>query len=722
MKERPEPEPLPRVRTGDPTGAVRVLLWALLVAACFVVVQNGILPALGTTRGDFANYYTASRLVAEGVSLEPAYRDFSWFQKQMDRYGIENQVGGFIPHPPPTALVFLPLVPLDAHTAKGVWTYANILLIIFNIALLARTSRLHWLPCSVLFFATGYGLLNNLVQGQLYLLLQTSILLAVYFFQQGKPLAAGLCLGSLSPVKYIGVLFVSYFVWKKHWKVVLAAAGAISVLVMSSVLLDMASFQEYVSQVLPRHLKGEIQDPYAVNFQSWNSLFRRLFLFEPTLNPNPALVSPPLYFLSKNLVHWILAGVAIFVAAHLRFPVKEQQLLFYMGWIPLVVLLISPAGATYHFLLLTITAVYFGRILLDLGRVYEAWGLGILFGVINLPHYMELRTYASGWQAPLGYSRLWFLLIFFGVAIYLFRRFVTMPRRTVLWYVVVCLFLAGLNTLYDSVPFGSTPRDLARRLTIPGSEFQPHLSLILQDPDLGGQQVVFSYCALLEDDYEIFSAEGRPWFSQGSRNYYGPDLASDDQSLLVETVENGRDEIWLSRGVGQPPAFLIEGRSPGWHPDGNGLVFEREGELYVFDLQAGTETSLECPGRCYDPSFSPEGDSVLYAVRQEGTTSLRVLDLASRKESILFQALQRIESPQWSGDGRKIVFSADFGNNQDIWGLNLADDSLVQLTLDPALDRDPIWDEAHSRILFMSDRDRGLACTTLYEIPIPEGL
>jgi len=135
----------------------------------------------------------------------------------MDRFGIVNQVGGFIPHPPSTALVFLPLTKVSAQTAKNIWTTLNVILLLANIFLLAKTSGLNFLPTSLLFLCTSYGLLNNFLFGQMYLLLTFSILLGIYFYQKDKMLAAGIAFAALIPVKYFGVLFIVYAGWQRKW-------------------------------------------------------------------------------------------------------------------------------------------------------------------------------------------------------------------------------------------------------------------------------------------------------------------------------------------------------------------------------------------------------------------------------------------------------------------------------------------------------------------------
>ncbi|HCQ02701.1 MAG TPA: hypothetical protein DIT99_19335, partial [Candidatus Latescibacteria bacterium] len=75
--------------------AQKTFLFICLLGFSAVIIKYSVVPAFNNTKGDFPNYYTSARLFAEGVSLERAYRDVIWFQKQMDRYGIVDQAGGF---------------------------------------------------------------------------------------------------------------------------------------------------------------------------------------------------------------------------------------------------------------------------------------------------------------------------------------------------------------------------------------------------------------------------------------------------------------------------------------------------------------------------------------------------------------------------------------------------------------------------------------------------
>ena len=91
---------------------------ALLAFAIFLATSF----RAGWTRSetDFPNYYTAALLVRNGAPLQNYY-DWTWFQKQMNYAGIENQLGGYIPQTPLTMMPFVGMAGCTPQVAKRIW-------------------------------------------------------------------------------------------------------------------------------------------------------------------------------------------------------------------------------------------------------------------------------------------------------------------------------------------------------------------------------------------------------------------------------------------------------------------------------------------------------------------------------------------------------------------------------------------------------------------------
>jgi hypothetical protein len=112
----------------------------VLAGLLFFHIKYGLIPAWQSVESDFPNYYVASRLLLEGEDVNRFYDD-DWFNKQMQRFGIEMQ-GKFSPFPPATAFIMLPLAPFSPLTAKRLWTAINLLFVGLNVSLLGRILQL----------------------------------------------------------------------------------------------------------------------------------------------------------------------------------------------------------------------------------------------------------------------------------------------------------------------------------------------------------------------------------------------------------------------------------------------------------------------------------------------------------------------------------------------------------------------------------------------------
>ncbi len=692
----------------------KTALAALVIGLSLDVLLRGLIPALAGPAGDFANFYTASRIVVDRQPLEEAYRDFTWFQKRMDQYGVGGQLGGFIPHPPPAAVVFIPLSGLDPVTAKRVWTALNLILCLVCIFLLAETSGLHPLLAGLILLSTGAGLRNNFLFGQLYLLLLASLLGGLHFVQKGRPVLAGLLLGSLVPVKYAAFPWALYFCWRRRWQTVISmGAVALAVSMVTVWLVGWPPFHVFWADVLPRHLAGEIQDPFASRLQSWGSLFRRLFIADDTLNPSPPLNSPTMYFLSKNIVFWSLATLSLVVLTRIRFQHPRHTQLFDWGWMALTLMLLSPGGATYHFLLLTIPTAFFASILMDQGRKLSAGFLVLLFAALNLPHYLWLEGLAGGWTTPFAYTRLLILLAFYGGTLHVFRDRIDRSRPSPFW-IALPLALAGLLFWRQLHNYVDPKIDGARQLPLSGGEFGVEAGLIQTDPDIGSDSIAFCSMVRSPDGYAVFDAAGRRRTPPG-RNFYRPDLAPDDSSLLLETIDGGSPEIWLEAG-GSPALPIVIGSHPSWSPDGRSFVFERDGRIHLWEVGSGSDRALPIERMTSDVAFLPGGSSIAYCVEDRAGFSLRVFQLESQTEAVLLSSFGRISAPSGLPSGKGLLFAWEREGNRDIWAILTPSRRLVRITSHPAADDQPVWDTAQGRVIFSSDRGRGLGYRTLFWI------
>ena len=94
-------------------------------------------------------------------------------------------------------------------------------------------------------------------------------------------------------------------------------------------------------------------------------------------------------------------------------------------------------------------------------------------------------------------------------------------------------------------------------------------------------------------------------------------------------------------------------------PDGKRVVYSALGSLYVKELPAGTPTRLTKQNEAFEfaPSWSRDGRSLVYATWRDDTQgSIRRLDVASGKETVLIKEPGKYLEPRLSPDGRQLVY------------------------------------------------------------------
>jgi hypothetical protein len=394
----------------------------LFVALTLVLAARGIVPAWSKVDTDFPNYFTAAKIVADGGNTDRLY-DNGWFQEQMRRYQIgKPSEGEFKPFPPPTALLLLPLARLQPLDALRVLTGVSVLCLICSIILLAKILSWSLVDSTVFVLLSGYAVLGALRLGQPYILVSLSCILGYYARLKSRPVLAGICFGLFTPIKYLPVVFLVYFAFRKEWKVVLGGAAAILMVTALSVgVLGWNIHEDFLSSVLGNHLvaKLDLQDPFTVSYQSFDSLFRRLFIYDPTLNPQAPFALPRLQGIAVLITKASILLAAIGTLVKLARRGGDGTTGPSIGILGVVTLLLAPATAAYHFVLLWLPVGllidYFVR---QGARVRGYFILGIYALIGFFPYKYTIPFAGRGGLTVLAYPRLFLLLAMFVVCVH----------------------------------------------------------------------------------------------------------------------------------------------------------------------------------------------------------------------------------------------------------------------------------------------------------------
>ncbi len=146
---------------------------------------------------------------------------------------------------------------------------------------------------------------------------------------------------------------------------------------------------------------------------------------------------------------------------------------------------------------------------------------------------------------------------------------------------------------------------------------------------------------------------------------------------------------------------LVGIKSPAWDPTGQRVVFEGLSsagfsDLYVIDFRTQELRALTNDHyRDRDPDWSPEGRTIIFASDRtsfgpDGYTNLFRIDVETGHVRYVTYGAWNDQSPRWSPDGSRILFSSDRGGVFDIYAVDVAGNGR-QLTAMTGGAFDPEW-------------------------------
>lgn len=399
-------------------------IFLLIILAGFNF-RFGLRPAWNNINSDFPNYYTSSRLLTEGKDLSKIYND-EWFAQQIKNYGI-NEKGKYSPFPPPTILVMTPFAFFDPITAKRIFIIVNLFILLWTAYVFKRISTFNYINCLNIILLSGAAIINNFLLGQMYLLLLFIVSLGYFYLRKDDAYPTGYLWGIGAAVKYFPIIYIPILVIKKKWK------GLIS-LIITIILINLLTiiftgidiYAQFFNKVLFSHINGELssQSKYAIQFQSWNSFLRILFIQDPIENKMPLINSPFAFSIARILIYTFFICITAFVI----YRVKDNKnlLLYSSAILTLLLLVISPASATYHLLILVFPFILLLSKSLDQKReAYSIIFISIYILTAYLPFVISKVPFLKD-NLLFSFYRLWLLVIFFGTAV----RFILIGRET----------------------------------------------------------------------------------------------------------------------------------------------------------------------------------------------------------------------------------------------------------------------------------------------------
>jgi hypothetical protein len=325
----------------------------------------------------------------------------------------------------------VPLAFLSPLQAQRTFLIVNLLFGVICVYAWKKVTGWTWLASVLIVLASGASLTNNFAFGQLYLITVTSLLLTFILFRRGNVMLAGIFLGVFAAIKYYPLVVVAgicslWLVENSHTRrscllVVFYFTMTVAILILAQIVFFGSQVMtEYLHVALLPHLSSDLsgQGMYGFLFQSWDSLARNLFVYDPVANPTPWVDWPAGRSILKVIITSTVAAITIAVLfINRRSP---QRMHIFLAMPALGALVLLPASATYHFILLLfplgllLTGSCFDR------RVTNV--LMVLYIAVGFIPYRGFFDMADANGLLFAYPRLWLVTLLFATTAWCLSR------------------------------------------------------------------------------------------------------------------------------------------------------------------------------------------------------------------------------------------------------------------------------------------------------------
>lgn len=563
------------------------------------------IPSLSTVNTDFPNYYVSSKMYLDGKDLKIAYDNVE-FNRLLLLYGINGQIVSFVPYPPLTALLMLPIASFTPLEAKLIWNFFNLALFAVCILLLAKITDVDFFTCGIIFFLSGFALANNFIFGQVYLLVLLFLLLFMFFLKNDRGLPAAFFLALSIVLKFYTVFFLFLLLFRKQYRPILYTMAFSLAIYIPAVLItgvDLNVF--YFSEIMPRLGEGWVGTVYAAEYQSFTSLIHRWFSFEPMLNPNPLVQSSLAFYTLKNLFLFLILA---FCAALIKPAAKDM--LTALSLFCIVSLLLLPVNASYQFVVLVPAVV----ILFNYYSKNEKYIPAVLLVLVMFFMNSHIQVFTTDYFKNtslyiLAYLKLIGLTIFFSLNLKIlhdlnniklfrpqaFRIFAAAGLCAAAFTVFSLIFHKPVNDNAKYVPTGN--------------------NYLVSMPSAIGNRLVWTEC--INDKFVLRSNFG---FSYDKNNVFYP-LFTDSNHIVYETIENQtlkQKIINTESGIEKDTSGILLNLGS-LNSTGTAECFSSGGKIILHDLTSGIKIPLTSGKQfCYFPVFENDSTIIFTSDRKRG--------------------------------------------------------------------------------------------------------
>jgi hypothetical protein len=240
-----------------------------------------------------------------------------------------------------------------------------------------------------------------------------------------------------------------------------------------------------------------------------------------------------------------------------------------------------------------------------------------------------------------------------------------------------------------------------------------YLPLLLEkdEPSDYGREVAFTSQAHQQRYFQTLS----PTLSPSGDLFAALTTRYDDIDVVIFSAKDGEPVRNLTKGYSTDYesisiGFLKGWKDLAWSPDGDRIAFfARKGNnrpLFIFHVVTGDKLA-EIPidiQKVASPAFSPDGKRVAFAGNQRGVVDIFSIDLETREVRNHTQDEFYDSNPSWSSDGKQILYNRRLQAYEKVFMVDAADPSRkTQMTFGATSDIQPAFSADGRYVYYASD-------------------